>query len=104
MTDTISALAVASVVAAAAVLTWAVETRVRALRARPAGTAAEDAAALEEQDATEFAALMTTADLCESRVCPDEMRVRYHAVRADGSRRCWTCGCETPAEEAADGR
>lgn len=29
--------------------------------------------------------------------CPAEDRTRFHAVRSDGSRRCWTCSCETPA-------
>lgn len=29
--------------------------------------------------------------------CPAEGVTRFHAVRTDGSRRCWTCSCETPA-------
>jgi hypothetical protein len=33
----------------------------------------------------------------EYRYCPEEMRTRYSAVRADGSCRCWTCNAETPA-------
>lgn len=31
------------------------------------------------------------------RYCPEELRQTYHAVHADGSRRCWTCGTETEA-------
>lgn len=102
MNDPITAIAVAALVPATAVLTWAVETRARALLARPVGTAAQDEAALAEQEAAEFAELLTTAELCESRYCPDEMTIRFHAIHTDGSRRCWTCGAETPAEEATD--
>lgn len=29
--------------------------------------------------------------------CPVEQRTRFHAVRRDSSRRCWTCSAETPA-------
>lgn len=29
--------------------------------------------------------------------CPAERRTTFHAVRVDGSRRCWTCACETAA-------
>ncbi|MFD5031668.1 hypothetical protein ACFWM0_14820 [Streptomyces sp. NPDC058405] len=29
--------------------------------------------------------------------CPEEERTTYHALHADGSRRCWTCNAETPA-------
>ena len=29
--------------------------------------------------------------------CPAEQRTRFHALRTDGSRRCWTCACESPA-------
>lgn len=29
--------------------------------------------------------------------CPDEKRTRFHAIRRDASRRCWTCAAETPA-------
>lgn len=29
--------------------------------------------------------------------CPAEQRRRFHAVRRDSSRRCWTCSAETPA-------
>lgn len=33
--------------------------------------------------------------------CPTEQRTRLHAVRGDGSRRCWTCASEVPAGVAA---
>jgi hypothetical protein len=33
--------------------------------------------------------------------CPAEQRTRLHAVRGDGSRRCWTCASEVPAGVAA---
>lgn len=29
--------------------------------------------------------------------CVVEQRTRFHAVRRDSSRRCWTCSAETPA-------
>lgn len=29
--------------------------------------------------------------------CPTEQRTRFHAIRRDLSRRCWTCAAETPA-------
>lgn len=29
--------------------------------------------------------------------CPAEERTTFHAIRSDGSRRCWTCNSETPA-------
>lgn len=29
--------------------------------------------------------------------CPAEERTTFHAIRGDGSRRCWTCNCESPA-------
>ena len=32
--------------------------------------------------------------------CPAEGRTTFHAIRTDGSRRCWTCTCETAAEVA----
>ena len=34
-------------------------------------------------------------------LCPDEQRVTFHALRTDGSRRCWTCSATTPAGEAS---
>lgn len=37
------------------------------------------------------------AESGEYRYCPEEMRVRYCAVRLDGSARCWTCNSEIPA-------
>jgi len=37
------------------------------------------------------------AESGEYRYCPEEMRTRYSAVRADGSARCWTCSAVTPA-------
>ena len=33
--------------------------------------------------------------------CPTERRTRFHAVRRDRSRRCWTCAAESPAGVAA---
>ncbi|MDX3714373.1 hypothetical protein PV733_36710 [Streptomyces europaeiscabiei] len=33
--------------------------------------------------------------------CPTERRTRFHAIRRDLSRRCWTCAAETPAGVAA---
>lgn len=33
--------------------------------------------------------------------CPAEQRTRLHAVRGNGSRRCWTCSTEVPAGVAA---
>lgn len=33
--------------------------------------------------------------------CHTEQRNRLHAVRGDGSRRCWTCASEAPAGVAA---
>jgi hypothetical protein len=35
----------------------------------------------------------------EYRYCPEEMRTRYSAVRADGSYRCWTCSTETQGDQ-----
>ncbi|MFD4740568.1 hypothetical protein ACFWNQ_24870 [Streptomyces virginiae] len=29
--------------------------------------------------------------------CPAEERIRYHAVQANGARRCWTCNWITEA-------
>ena len=29
--------------------------------------------------------------------CPAEQTTRFHAIRNDGSRRCWTCNQETAA-------
>ncbi|WP_319052635.1 hypothetical protein [Streptomyces europaeiscabiei] len=33
--------------------------------------------------------------------CPTERRTRFHAIRRDRSRRCWTCSTEVPAGVAA---
>jgi hypothetical protein len=33
--------------------------------------------------------------------CPTEQRTRLHAVRHDGSRRCWTCSTESLAGAAS---
>jgi hypothetical protein len=43
--------------------------------------------------------LLTDGDLEENEFafCPAEERTTFHAVRADGSRRCWTCQTETAA-------
>ncbi|WP_405960758.1 hypothetical protein OG235_27725 [Streptomyces sp. NBC_00024] len=32
--------------------------------------------------------------------CPEEQRTRFHALRTDGSRRCWTCGVDSLAGAA----
>lgn len=32
--------------------------------------------------------------------CPEEQRTRFHALRTDGSRRCWTYSCESLAGAA----
>ncbi|MDX2763363.1 hypothetical protein PV729_45515 [Streptomyces europaeiscabiei] len=29
--------------------------------------------------------------------CPTERRTRFHAIRRDRSRRCWTCATQSPA-------
>ncbi|WP_063735583.1 hypothetical protein [Streptomyces sp. RTd22] len=77
MTDTINALAVAALVAASAVLTWAVETRARALLARPA-----------EPPAAEFQALPPGARwlVCHDTAC-GHMTTR-HLPQLDGTHRC----------------
>ena len=38
-----------------------------------------------------------TAEVLESAECPCCDRFTAHAVQADGGRRCWTCGTESPA-------
>ncbi|MFD8866060.1 hypothetical protein ACFV1F_17075 [Streptomyces sp. NPDC059590] len=93
MNDTITGLTIAAVLAAAAVLAWAAETRVRALWARPPATAEQDAAALTE--------LLVDAEPGAFRWCPKELRTTYHAEHADGSRTCWTCRCVTPAQDVS---
>ncbi|WP_327413194.1 hypothetical protein [Streptomyces sp. NBC_01233] len=42
-------------------------------------------------------ALDLDAEPGEFAVCPAEQVVRYHAVQADGARRCWTCSTVTEA-------
>ncbi|MFF2612282.1 hypothetical protein [Kitasatospora sp. NPDC058046] len=37
-------------------------------------------------------------DVTDFYECPAEHRRRPHAVSADGARRCWQCGHETPGE------
>lgn len=88
--------AVVAVIVATGVLGWAAETRLTAYLNRRQADAGKDDAAIAECAAVRQ--LLAAADLAESRYCPDEMTLRYHAVHADGSRRCWTCGCETPAD------
>lgn len=41
-----------------------------------------------------------TAEVLESAECPCCDRFTAHAVQADGVRRCWTCGTESPAGAA----
>lgn len=31
--------------------------------------------------------------------CPAEQRTTFHAIRRDGSRRCWTCSCESQGDQ-----
>lgn len=37
-------------------------------------------------------------DALDYATCPHQHRRTPHALRADRSRRCWECGCETPGE------
>ncbi|MFJ7489755.1 hypothetical protein ACIQZB_00590 [Streptomyces sp. NPDC097727] len=39
------------------------------------------------------------ADLADFDDCPREKRRTPHAIRADGSRRCFRCGHETPGQD-----
>ncbi|PWI09744.1 hypothetical protein DIZ27_14505 [Streptomyces sp. NWU339] len=47
--------------------------------------------------APESAALAALADaeLADFAFCPRQQRPTAHAMREDGSRRCWDCGHET---------
>lgn len=38
-----------------------------------------------------------TAEPIECANCPCCYRITAHAMNRDGSRRCWTCGTESPA-------
>ncbi|UQA95725.1 hypothetical protein [Streptomyces halobius] len=38
-------------------------------------------------------------DATDFDLCPREQRIRPHAIRADGSRRCWECGHETAGDQ-----
>lgn len=40
------------------------------------------------------------AEVLECASCPCCGRITAHAMRRDGSRRCWTCGTETAAGDA----
>jgi len=31
--------------------------------------------------------------------CPAEQRTTFHAIRRDGSRRCWTCNFDSPGDQ-----
>ncbi|MFE6080024.1 hypothetical protein [Streptomyces virginiae] len=42
-------------------------------------------------------ALALDAEPGEFARCPAEERTTYHAVQADGARRCWTCNWITEA-------
>ncbi|MCQ6250868.1 hypothetical protein [Streptomyces malaysiensis] len=86
-----TAIAIISLLLVSAVLGWAVETRLRAVFARPAGTA--------EQDAAAFAELLVDAEPGAFRWCPEEMRTTYHAEHADGSHTCWTCHTTTAGDQ-----
>ncbi|WP_327415474.1 hypothetical protein [Streptomyces sp. NBC_01233] len=39
--------------------------------------------------------LLAQADACDFFPCPAEQRRRPHAIHADGSRDCWSCGHTT---------
>lgn len=32
-------------------------------------------------------------------LCPAEERTTFHAIRSDGSRRCWTCAFDTAGDD-----
>lgn len=38
-------------------------------------------------------------DVLDFDLCPREQRTRPHAMREDGSRRCWECGHETAGNQ-----
>ncbi|MFH8577197.1 hypothetical protein [Streptomyces zaomyceticus] len=39
--------------------------------------------------------LLALAEPCDFFPCPAEQRRRPHAIHADGSRNCWSCGHTT---------
>ncbi|MBT2492325.1 hypothetical protein J7E96_28215 [Streptomyces sp. ISL-96] len=53
----------------------------------PADHLAADLAALGDADALDFF------------LCPRSQRSQPHAVHADGSRRCWHCGHDSPGDQ-----
>ncbi|KUN37756.1 hypothetical protein AQJ30_15860 [Streptomyces longwoodensis] len=66
-------------------------SRVRALRAGPAPA---------PLPALERPAPIEGADIADFDTCPRENRRTPHAMRADGSRRCFRCGHETPGQDS----
>lgn len=52
-----------------------------------------DHAAVRQADENELAARLAggEVDVLEYALCPAERRTTPHALRADGSRRCWQC-------------
>ncbi|MDN3056916.1 hypothetical protein PH213_20645 [Streptomyces sp. SRF1] len=63
--------------------------------------AADDGRAHEPARNVELAALLERgeADALDYDYCPREQRTQPHALRADGSRRCWACGHETAGDQ-----
>jgi hypothetical protein len=51
---------------------------------------------LHPTGAEPFHEIPADADLADFDTCPREQRTTAHAISADGSRRCWNCGHETP--------
>lgn len=44
--------------------------------------------------------LQGRADLADFDDCPRQNRRTPHAIRADGSRQCFSCGHETPGQDS----
>lgn len=94
-----TAIALISLLVTAAITAWAVETRARALWTRPAGTAAQDEAALAAADEQLLEELIRAGAVQpgEHRWCPECARTTYQAVLPCGAGACWTCLSVTPA-------
>ncbi|MEU1180569.1 hypothetical protein ABZ464_23505 [Streptomyces sp. NPDC005820] len=69
-------------------------SRARALFAGPAPAPASSVLALPALWAEGHADIADFAD------CPREKRRTPHAMRADGSRKCFRCGHETPGQDS----
>ncbi|WP_228976735.1 hypothetical protein [Streptomyces sp. DH12] len=82
----------AAAVCAAAVAAAATRLVIPALQARRATTPP----ALPGPDVITALHADGQVDALDYAICPDQGRRTPHAVRADESRRCWVCGCETP--------